>query len=136
MKPYVRYQLHFIRNSGGRSGKELAELPEEEFAEYLKTIDFSGEKKKYRIKPGFILREIAGEQVIVPVDEESLITNAVMTPNDTAAFLWNVFQQPMTKEDAVMAALKEYDATEEIIRNSTDRFVEASLTYKILEEAE
>lgn len=91
-------------------------------------------EKKYCIKPGYILREIAGEYVIVPVDEECMISNAVMSPNDSAVFLWKVFQTPHTKEDAVRKGMQEYDVEEEVIRKSTDRFVEESLKYRILEE--
>ena len=83
--------------------------------------------KKYCIKSGFILREIAGEYVIIPTGEECAITNAVMTPNDTAVFLWKAFQQPHTLEDVVRKMIQEYDATEETIQNAAQRFVHDTL---------
>lgn len=51
--------------------------------------------KRYCIKPNFVLRRIAGEYAIVPVDVESELTNAVMQPNETAAFIWQTFQLTM-----------------------------------------
>ena len=48
-------------------------------------------QKKYQIKDGFLLRQIAGEYTIIPVDAESLIFNAMMIPNDSAVFLWKAF---------------------------------------------
>lgn len=90
--------------------------------------------KQYRIRQGFILREIAGEYAIVPIGEECMITNAVMTPNDTAVFLWKVFQKPSTTEDAVRKGIQEYDASEDTIRNATKRFVNDTLKNGILEE--
>ena len=93
-------------------------------------------EKKYCIKPGYILREIAGEYAIIPVDEECVITNAVMVPNDTAVFFWKVFQTPHTKEDAVRKGMQEYDVEEAIIRSAVNRFLKDTLKYNIIEEVE
>ncbi|MDD6212485.1 MAG: PqqD family protein [Clostridiales bacterium] len=92
--------------------------------------------KKYCIRPGYILREIADEYVIIPVDEESLITNAVMSPNETAVFFWQAFQQPCTIEEAVQKGIEEYDATEDTIRSAAVQFVAESLNLRVLEEVD
>lgn len=136
MKRYKKPEFHFVRNAGGLNGIETAGLSDAELEDYLSGEVFAEEKKKYRIKSGFILREIAGEYTIVPVDSESLISNALMAPNDSAVFLWKAFQEPSTKEDVVRKGLREYETTEEVIRNSIDHFVESTLKYKILEEVE
>ena len=121
---------------GGLSGDEIAKLSEKEFAEYFSKDSMKKEQKKYRIRPGYILREIAGEYAIVPVDSDSIFSNAVMAPNETAIFLWKAFEEPKTIEDIVRIGVDRYDATEKIIRNSTERFIEESLKYEILEEVE
>ena len=134
MDQYVKPEFHFVHLSGKLSGEELAKLSDEELADYLKRNHFAEEKKKYCIKSGYILREIAGEYAIVPVDAEGWNSNAMMTPNDTAVFLWKAFQHPRTKEDVVRKGLEEYDTTEEILRNAIQRFIEDGLTYRILKE--
>ena len=136
VKRYKKPEYHFVRNNGGLSGDEIAKLSEDELAEYFSRDSFREQKKKYRIKSGYILREIAGEYAIVPVDTESVFSNAVMAPNDSAVFLWKAFEQPSTIEDVVRKGLQEYDVTEDVIRNSTEHFIEESLKYKILEEVE
>lgn len=136
MKQYKRPEYHFVRNVGGLSGDEIAKLSEKEFAEYFSKDSMKKEQKKYRIRPGYILREIAGEYAIVPVDSDSIFSNAVMAPNETAIFLWKAFEEPKTIEDIVRIGIDRYDATEKIIRNSTERFIEESLKYEILEEVE
>lgn len=136
MKGYKTPEYHFLHNAGGLKGHEIEKLSDKELLEYFRENNFSEEKKKYCIKPGFVLREIAGEYAIIPVDGESLITNAVMAPNDTAVFLWKAFQKPSTKEDVVRRGMEEYEASEETIRNSINRFVKESLKYKILEEVD
>ena len=120
--------------SGGLSGKELAKLSDDELAEYLRQDSILQEKKKYRINPDFILREIAGEYTIIPTGGDNVFSNAVMAPNGTAVFLWEAFQQPSTIQDVVVEAMQKYDATEEQIYNSISNFVKQSLEFKVLEE--
>lgn len=126
MNQNMKPEFPFTDNSSELSGDKLDE--------HLKNDNNTEENKRYRIRSGYILREIAGEFAIIPVDEESLITNAVMAPNDTAVFLWKAFLYPSTIEDVVKKGMQEYDATEETIRNATYRFVEETLRYRILEE--
>lgn len=134
MGKYVNTEHHFVRNSGGLSGKELAKLSDDELAEYLRQDSILQEKKKYRINPDFILREIAGEYTIIPTGGNNVFSNAVMAPNETAVFLWEAFQQPSTIQDVVVEAMQKYDATEEQIYNSISNFVKQSLEFKVLEE--
>ena len=85
-------------------------------------------EKKYRVNSDYLLREIAGGYAIIQ------ISNAVMVPNDTAAFLWNAFQQPRTISEVVAQALEEYEAAEDTIQNSALNFVHDTLRYALLEE--
>lgn len=134
MNKYAKPELSPVRNVGGLSSNENVKPPDEERAEHLRKCNFVEEKKRYCISPGYVLRQIAGEYAIIPVGEKGLITNAVMTPNDSAVFLWKAFLQPSTIEDVVRKGMQEYDAAEETIRNATHRFVEETLKCKILEE--
>ncbi|KIR02093.1 hypothetical protein P261_00907 [Lachnospiraceae bacterium TWA4] len=92
------------------------------------------EKKMYQIKDGFILREIAGECMIIPSDPDSDIKNGMLVPNGSATLMWKVFQQPSTIEDVVKKAMEEYEVEEDIVKNSVQRFVSELLQYRILEE--
>ena len=136
MEKYINTEYHFVRNSGGLSGKELAKLSDDELAEYLRQDSILQEKKKYRINPDFILREIAGEYTIIPTSGDNVFSNAVMAPNGTAVFLWEAFQQPSTIQDVVVEGMLEYEVTEDIIRKSIEHFVKEMLEYKILEEVD
>lgn len=89
---------------------------------------------KFRIKEGYILREIAGEYAIIPVDTEAVISNAVMTPNETAVSMWKVFQEGATVDEVVARMLEEYDASEEMIHQGVVDFVQESLQYNMMEE--
>ena len=136
MKEYKRPEYHFVRNPGGLSGSELAKLSDDELSRYLKDNRYLQEKKKYRIRDGYILREIAGEYAIVPVGagNGSPLENTVMSPNDSAVFIWKNFERPSTLEDVVIQGMLEYDVTEDRMRRSVENFVADALEYKILEE--
>lgn len=96
----------------------------------------SDDRKIYQVSPDYLLREIAGEYAIIPVGEDCMISNAVMTPNHSAAFIWNIFLTPSTEEEVVQRVLQEYDGKAEDIRADVHRFVEETLNYKILREVE
>ena len=138
MKDYKKPEFHFIRNPDELSGNELAKLSDDALSKYLNSDGYQREKKKYRIKPGYILREIAGEYAIVPAgaESDSPLENTVMAPNGSAVFIWKSFEQPSTLEDVVIQGLLEYDVTEDIIRKSIEHFVKEMLEYKILEEVD
>lgn len=64
------------------------------------------ENKKYSIKQGFVVREIAGECIAVPVD--SACGNNIVVLNPVSKFLWNEMQSEKTFDELVEAMLGEY----------------------------
>lgn len=62
-----------------------------------------------RVASDFMLREIAGEYVIIPVGSSALKFNGLITVNDTGAFLWKLLQEETTQEALVEAMLQEYE---------------------------
>lgn len=75
-----------------------------------------------KIKDGFILRQVASQNVVLPASKE-LNLNMMITLNDTGAFLWEHLQME-TNEDALVAALlKEYDVDEDTARDCVRQFV-------------
>ncbi len=89
---------------------------------------------KYKIKDGFILRDILGEKTIIPSDPDSDITNGMLMPNETAAFIWECFQNPGTVDEAVERILDEYEVEEAVARAAVEQFVNEALHYRIIEE--
>lgn len=68
------------------------------------------EKDNRRLKanPDFILRDIAGEAVLVPVGEAGIFENSVILLNETCRYLWQLFQKPRTVEDVIQEARQQY----------------------------
>ncbi|MBO5230631.1 MAG: PqqD family protein [Clostridia bacterium] len=69
------------------------------------------ENKKYSIKQGFVVREIAGEYIAVPVDS-SCGTNIVVL-NPVSKFLWEELKEEKSFDELLDAMLKNYDVSKE-----------------------
>lgn len=129
-------EMHYIRCEGELTGEEMLQLSDEELEEYLKRIGYEQAKKRYQIHPDFALREIAGEYAIVPLGETQFFTNAMMTPNKTAAFLWQAFSEPSTEEDVVLRALERFDGEEAAIRRDVEMFMKDTMKRQVLVEVD
>ena len=75
-----------------------------------------------KLKSGFILKEIAGECVVVAVDA-ALNLDGMITLNSTAKTMWLLLENGAETEDLVKALTDEYEVTEELARSAADAFV-------------
>ena len=75
-----------------------------------------------KLKNGFILREVAGENVVIPSGDD-LNLNMMITLNGTGAFLWKLLEQETDEEAMVAALLGEYDVDEAAARTHVAAFV-------------
>lgn len=75
-----------------------------------------------KLKPGFILRTVAGQVVVLPSGDE-LNLNMMITLNDTGKFLWERLETGAEVEELVSALLAEYDVDEATARAGVERFV-------------
>lgn len=91
-------------------------------------------EKRYQANDNYILREIAGESILVPVGEGAEQLNGMLTLNETFRFLWEIFQEPRTIQEAIAAATEQFDGEENRIEKDIRDYVEASLHYGFLKE--
>ena len=75
-----------------------------------------------KLKNGFILREVAGEIVVIPSGSE-LDLNMMITLNETGKFLWERIEKGAEADELVADLLKEYDVAPEVARQAVDAFV-------------
>lgn len=76
-----------------------------------------------KIKSDFMLREVAGYYVVVPVGEGALNFNGVINLNESGAFLWKTMEKDVTEADMVAALLGEYEVPEERAKADVAAFV-------------
>ena len=77
-----------------------------------------------KIKKGFILRVVGGENVVVPVGELSKTFHGMINLNETGAFLWRFFSEEHTLEEGVDALCNEYEVERERAAADVDRFAD------------
>ena len=75
-----------------------------------------------KLKDGFILRQVAGEMIVIPSGDE-LNLNMMITLNDTGAFLWKLLEQETDEAAMTAALLNEYDVDEATARTHVAAFV-------------
>ena len=78
--------------------------------------------KKYRIKPGFILREIAGESFAVPVSAENGSSDIVIL-NPVSKLLWVNLQDEKTIDELVAVVRSQFEVDPETAKNDITDFI-------------
>lgn len=61
-----------------------------------------------RLKTDFTLREIAGDYIVIPTGENYLDFGAVISLNETGAFLWNQLKEAKTTDELATSLVAEY----------------------------
>lgn len=77
-----------------------------------------------RIKEGYMLREAAGETVVVPFGEEALNFQGIISLNETGALLWRQLEQGCEVDTLVKALLNEYEIDADTANDDVKYFVE------------
>lgn len=87
-----------------------------------------------KLKDGFLLRQVGGNHIVVPVGAQTVDFRCIITLNETGAVMWEKLKNECTQKDLVDALLAEYDVTEEIAAADVVAFVNALQEKKLLDE--
>ena len=79
------------------------------------------ENKKYSIKQGYVVREIAGEFIAVPIDS-SCGTNIIIL-NPVSKLLWEELREEKTFDELLDAMLKNYTVSKEEAESDLKEFL-------------
>lgn len=86
-----------------------------------------------KIKSGFVLREVGGDSVVVPVGERSKTFHGMINLNETGAFIWQFFSVEHTQEECVDALCGKYLVSREQAERDVEKFVTAMRTGGFIE---
>lgn len=78
-----------------------------------------------KIKNGFMLKKVGGQNVVVALGEASRSFNGIIRLNDTGVFLWQKLQQETSEEQLLAALTAEYDIGEEQAKSDIAEFIAA-----------
>ena len=82
-----------------------------------------------KINENFVLREVAGSWVVIPIGEKSVDFNGMMNLNETGVLLWRELEKGADKEALVAAITGEYEVSAAEAAEDIDEFI------KVLEKA-
>lgn len=85
-----------------------------------------------RIRKEFVLREIAGDYVIIPTGKTVLEFNGLITVNEVGVSIWKMLQEEVTFDQIVHNILEEYDVEESVAREDIREFLDTLITGGIL----
>ena len=87
-----------------------------------------------KAKSGFVLRDVVGEKILMPVGDNITKFNGTVLLNTVSAFVWEKLQEPALKEDLLQAILDKFDIDKETASRDLDRLLDKFTELGILEE--
>lgn len=89
-----------------------------------------------KVQKEFVLREIAGDYVIIPTGKTVLTFNGLITVNEVGADLWKMLQSEVTFNDLLRGILEMYDVDEETAKEDIQEFLDTLIEGGILDKPE
>lgn len=84
-------------------------------------VDFA---ECYKANPNYILREIAGEAVLVAIGAEIADFCGIVTLNTSAKVIWKALEQGATKQQLVQKLLETFELTEERAEEDVEKVLQ------------
>lgn len=72
----------------------------------------------------FLLREVAGKQVVVPLGEAAARFQGMLTLNVTGVYLWQLLEQEQTEETLLQKMCDRYEVDTDTARKDIAVFLE------------
>lgn len=76
-----------------------------------------------KLKENFVLRQVADTWVVLPVGQQSVDFNAMLTLNESGAILWRALEQGGDRDALADALLAEYEVDRNTALADVDEFL-------------
>lgn len=96
---------------------------------------------RFVARPGFIVREVAGEQLLVPVDMGGVhlsdqadlpAFNGMVQLNGLGLFLWQELERPKTMDELAAAVEDRFDAEGQNLREDIGAFLNTGIHNQLI----
>lgn len=84
--------------------------------------------------PDFMLRDVAGKLVLVPVGKAAVAFPGMITVNPAGKFIWELLETPHTLEEVVQAMTDRYEVSEETAYADAKIFIDRLRSVKAVIE--
>lgn len=78
-----------------------------------------------KLKHEFVVRQVAGETLLVPVGTATLSLNGMLVLNECGKFLWDRIPDAGSEEDLINALLAEYEVNRQTAAQDVAEFLES-----------
>ena len=84
----------------------------------------------------YIMREIAGETILIPSGASAQKFNGLITLNELGTFIWNLLSEPTSLDAVTVRITEEYDVDAETARADAQAFLDELRKVGALEETD
>ena len=105
----------------------------EELRTMIENDTYHKEEPDVKSKPGFILREVAGECILMPTNENIGIYSGAVLLNSVSAFIWEKMQSPISRSELLVAIVQEYEVDEATAAKDLDALLEKLSQLNVVE---
>ena len=77
-----------------------------------------------KFKKEFMLREIVGETILIPMGDSNNHFNGIITINELGKFIWENLESSKDEEDLLHKSLEEYEVEEKEAKEDLDEFLD------------
>ena len=86
-----------------------------------------------KISSNYVIREIAGDYIIVPIGQAIFDFQGLITDNEIGAFIWKLLQENDLTLNEIETAIKdEYEVESSIVKKDVIDFLNQLIKYRIL----
>ena len=87
-----------------------------------------------KVSDQFILRQIAGENILIPVGEAAISVKGLIALSESGALLYERLKTDCTREELIAALTAEYAVSEAEAARDTDAFLDQMRSLHMLTE--
>ena len=87
-----------------------------------------------KAKPGFVLRNVVDEYILMPTGENISKFNGTVLLNSVSAFVWEKMQNPISKDELLKAVLDEFEVEKAVASTDLDALLETLKGYDVIED--
>lgn len=87
-----------------------------------------------KIKSGFVMKDVAGSKVVLPLGERRLDLNGIITFNDVGAEVFNMLDGTNSVEEIVAKIAKDYEVSTEIVEADVNELIEKMRANGLIED--
>lgn len=76
-----------------------------------------------KLKKNYVLRKVADTWVVLPLDDQTMNFNGMLTLNESGAFIWKTLEKSCTREELIDVILNEYAVPRDQALKDLDEFL-------------